>query len=203
MGFIPQVTRKRKTRKTPSGDSRRRADPGLSGDMKGNTMISTNAEAITAAASYVAENDEVFTAAYNENIDKVRGNSARTVRDALRSAVRGGYDQFGTVKLAAAWLVNSRYFDGAVTEAVRNGTLPRGTSAGQARTFLGNALGVRPAPAAAQAPAAVRHEDGPRVALRDELAEAIAGVEDQDGQVKITIEGSVSSLRELGELLGL
>ena len=200
MGFIPQVTRKRRT---PAGDSRRQVDPGLSGDMKGNTMISTNAEAITAAASYVAENDEVFTAAYNENIDKVQGNSARTVRDALRSAVRGGYDQFGAVKLAAAWLVNSKYMTPAVEQALYNGTLPRGTTVEQARTFLGNALGVRPAGAAAQAPAAVRHEDMARVALRDELAEAIAGVEDQDGQVKITIEGSVSSLRELGELLGL
>jgi hypothetical protein len=146
----------------------------------------TNAEAITAAAAYVAENDEVFNAAYNENVQHVQGNSARTVRDALRTAVRGGNDQFGAVKLAATWLAGSRYLDEAVQQAIRNGNLPRGTTTRQAQQFLNDALGVRPQAVAEP----VRDAD----VLRDEF---VAALEGQVGDVKITIEGSVDALRDL------
>lgn len=153
----------------------------------------TNAQAINAAASYVAENTEVFTAAYNENIDKAQGNSARTVREALRTAVGGGRDPYSTVKLAATWLAgNEQHLRNAVQQGVANGTLPRGTTTVQAQRFLNNALGVRPA---AAAPVAAVRE--PVAELRDEFVAALQG---QTGQVRITVEGTVEAV---SELLGL
>jgi hypothetical protein len=148
----------------------------------------TNAEAITAAAAYVAENDEVFNAAYNANQDKTQGNSARTVRQALRNAVAGYGDQFGTVNLAATWLAGSRYLDEAVQQAIRNGNLPRGTTTRQAQDFLNRALGVRPQAQPVAEP--VRDAD----VLRDEF---VAALEGQSGDVEINIKGSVEALRDL------
>jgi len=158
-------------------------------------MIS-NANAITAAAAYVAENEDVFNAAYTANRGKTRGASSRAVRQALRDAVAGGRDEFGTVRLAATWLAGSEYLDGAVRQGTRNGTLPAGTTTEAARRFLSEALGVKVQPplvAQVRQEAPVQGKD----ALRDEFKNAIAG---KTGQVKITIEGAVE---DLSELLGL